>query len=414
VHLKAGLPDYMVPAQWVLLQAMPLSPNGKLDRKALPLPDHAEDKKYEAPRTALERELASLWTQALKVERVGLDDDFFESGGHSILMLGLLEKIRQAFDTHLPLHEFMTHPTIRQLSHWLRSSGQQIPSALVRMAGDDPESPNLFCLPPAGGVVFAYYPLAYRLRRRYQTYGVLHRSIIEAGLRYRSWDAMVDGFLADILEQQPHGPYHFLGWSSGGLLAMAICNRLEARGESVQWLGLVDAALPVAFSGFYRTAEVIEQPAEDEDLAQLVAVIKGFFPEVGEDWIARHWADAKDQTPALRPVDHVLAQLAMDKDMPVDEFRQLYDVQKLAAEMAVGFDVFEQVTELQRQAQITPSQVKPHCWWSSTTFIDTHALIREFAARCTRSGVARAEVVDIEHSLMVRSEVFLASLESQG
>ncbi|MVX76466.1 non-ribosomal peptide synthetase, partial [Escherichia coli] len=112
-HLLAHLPDYMVPAQWVLLAHMPLSPNGKLDRKALPKADaHLQERVYQAPQTELEQRLAAIWSEVLEVERVGLNDNLFELGGHSLLVLMLKERIRKATGTALSVSQLMLNPTI--------------------------------------------------------------------------------------------------------------------------------------------------------------------------------------------------------------------------------------------------------------------------------------------------------------
>ncbi|WP_333981946.1 phosphopantetheine-binding protein, partial [Pseudomonas aeruginosa] len=95
--LKASLPEYMVPTQWVFLAALPLLPNGKLDRKALPAPEAGDSQQvYAAPETDLEQQLATIWAEVLKLERVGLTDNFFELGGDSIISLQVVSRARQA------------------------------------------------------------------------------------------------------------------------------------------------------------------------------------------------------------------------------------------------------------------------------------------------------------------------------
>jgi len=105
-HLAAVLPDYMVPAQWVVLERMPLSPNGKLDRKALPKPELGQSRReYVAPQSDVEQRLAALWQEVLKVEQVGLADNFFELGGHSLLMVRLVSRIKAEFSIELPIQD---------------------------------------------------------------------------------------------------------------------------------------------------------------------------------------------------------------------------------------------------------------------------------------------------------------------
>ena len=125
--LKAKLPDYMVPNAFVMLESMPLTPNGKVDRRALPAPDlHSEIKdKYVAPRTPIEEILAQIWSQVLKVEQVGIHDNFFELGGHSLLATQVLSRIRDRFKVQLPLHELFNTPTIAELAPSIEKLQQQ-------------------------------------------------------------------------------------------------------------------------------------------------------------------------------------------------------------------------------------------------------------------------------------------------
>ncbi|MCS3473142.1 acyl carrier protein, partial [Pseudomonas sp. JUb42] len=113
VHLKAGLPDYMVPNHWILLAAMPLSPNGKLDRKALPAPDATTGSRdYLAPEGALEIDVARVWAQTLLRERISLNDNFFELGGHSLLAARMMSTIRSELGLDVPLRLLFEYPCL--------------------------------------------------------------------------------------------------------------------------------------------------------------------------------------------------------------------------------------------------------------------------------------------------------------
>ncbi|MBD2562852.1 MULTISPECIES: non-ribosomal peptide synthetase [Nostoc] len=125
--LKAKLPDYMVPNAFVMLESMPLTPNGKVDRRALPAPDLHSDRteKYVASRTPIEEILVQIWSQVLKVEQVGIHDNFFELGGHSLLATQLVSRIRDRFKVQLPLHELFNAPTIVELAPLIGKLQQQ-------------------------------------------------------------------------------------------------------------------------------------------------------------------------------------------------------------------------------------------------------------------------------------------------
>ncbi len=123
-HLKSGLPDYMVPTHLVLLEAMPLTPNGKLDRKALPAPDVSlAQQDYLAPQTEMEQQLATIWADVLKVERVGITDNFFELGGHSLLATQVVTRAQKRLQRNVPLRAMFEFNTVQALAQHLESLG---------------------------------------------------------------------------------------------------------------------------------------------------------------------------------------------------------------------------------------------------------------------------------------------------
>jgi acyl carrier protein len=117
-YLKAKLPDCMVPAACVLLEARPLTPNGKVDRRALPAPDYSrsELESFVAPRTPLEEMVAASWSQVLGIERVGIHDDYFDLGGHSLLAMQVISRLRTMAQVEVPLRSFFEAPTVAQLA----------------------------------------------------------------------------------------------------------------------------------------------------------------------------------------------------------------------------------------------------------------------------------------------------------
>ncbi|MBC6435454.1 hypothetical protein FM036_38785, partial [Nostoc sp. HG1] len=125
--LKAKLPEYMIPNVFVILESLPLTPSGKVDRRVLPAPDlHSEiTEKYIAPRTPIEEMLAQIWAQVLKVEQVGIYDNFFELGGHSLLATQLVSRIRNIFKVELPLRELFAAATVAELAHLIGQLQQQ-------------------------------------------------------------------------------------------------------------------------------------------------------------------------------------------------------------------------------------------------------------------------------------------------
>ncbi|WP_248796630.1 non-ribosomal peptide synthetase [Pseudomonas sp. MWU13-2105] len=143
--LKANLPDYMVPAHWVVLDALPMTPGGKLDRKALPKPDpSAWQQAYAAPRSEREQQLAAIWAQVLQVERVGLDDNFFELGGHSLLAAQVISRIHSGLGIDIPLRLIFEKPQLNEFAQALEGSGLALTddglSDIERMMNDMAEA----------------------------------------------------------------------------------------------------------------------------------------------------------------------------------------------------------------------------------------------------------------------------------
>ncbi|MBC3414350.1 hypothetical protein HU720_23945, partial [Pseudomonas sp. SWRI51] len=140
-HLRRGLPDYMVPNQWLALDALPLSPNGKLDRKALPAVNTATlQKVYEAPANAREQRLAAVWADVLRLERVGVNDNFFELGGDSIVSIQVVGRARQQ-GLHFSPKELFQHQTVRGLAGVLREGGDAVHAEQGPVTGDMPLLP---------------------------------------------------------------------------------------------------------------------------------------------------------------------------------------------------------------------------------------------------------------------------------
>ncbi|RUI54560.1 hypothetical protein IPC394_30305, partial [Pseudomonas aeruginosa] len=168
--LKRHLPDYMVPAHLMLLERMPLTVNGKLDRQALPQPDASlSQQAYRAPGSELEQRIAAIWAEILGVERVGLDDNFFELGGHSLLLLMLKERIGDTCQATLSISQLMTHASVAKQAACIE--GQARESLLVPLNGRREGSP-LFMFHPSFGSVHCYKTLAMALRDRHPVKGV--------------------------------------------------------------------------------------------------------------------------------------------------------------------------------------------------------------------------------------------------
>ncbi|UWF47458.1 amino acid adenylation domain-containing protein [Pseudomonas sp. N3-W] len=243
-HLQGQLPDYMVPSAYVQLASLPLTGNGKLDRKALPAPDHTAllSRAYEAPSTELEQTLARLWAEVLTLERVGRHDNFFELGGHSLLAVRLVNLIQQA-GLSVSLAELFQHASIESLATLLSQRTSAAPAeqeVMTVRVGD--RQPALFLVHEFSGQDVYFPALGRHISGDFPIYGLPGRALGPNPLQ--TMECLAARLVTIIRGVQPHGPYRLAGWSFGGVLAYEIALQLLGADEEVDFLGLIDTYVP--------------------------------------------------------------------------------------------------------------------------------------------------------------------------
>src|SRR5690606_38051587 len=290
------LPDYMVPSAFVVLDALPLSANGKLQRSALPAPDRtAAATPARAPRSATEAALLDLFSDVLDLPpgpdgaaRFGIDDDFFVLGGHSLLGAQLMTRIRERWSVDGGLGVIFAHPTVARLAERTDRPDDASPAGAMADVGLGPtihlvrvpESTRtpVFCIHPAGGLSWCYGRLARALQPARDVYGLQAIGLDLAEALPASIDAMAADYVDRMRAIQPVGPYSMLGWSVGGILAHAMGVRLRTLGARVDMLAMLDA---------YPCDRWRDQPPPDEETALRALLL-----------IAGHDPDALPDTPA--------------------------------------------------------------------------------------------------------------------
>jgi amino acid adenylation domain-containing protein len=242
-YVSTRLPDHMVPSAFVIIESLPLTPNGKLDRRALPVPEVAAfaHAAYEAPQGETERVLAALWSGLLGVEKVGRHDNFFALGGHSLMAVQMMRKIR-SYGLECSLSDIFEYARLANLADRIAQSpvfNTQIGAIKVRAGGT--ESPLFFV--PSGLADYSYaISLAQQVRVTCPIY-VLPWSAIGDPLPH-SMEDMAERMIPLIQAIQPEGPYRIAGYSSGGILAYAIAHGLMRKEASVEFLGFIDVPAP--------------------------------------------------------------------------------------------------------------------------------------------------------------------------
>ncbi len=262
--LKDTLPEPMVPAVVVLLDALPVMPNGKIDRQALPAPERSRpelEKTFVAPRDDLELQLAHIWEEVLGVRPVGVRDNFFELGGHSLMAVRLFALIEKQLGKKLPLTAVFHGATVEQLVDLLRQQTSHSPrSSLVAIQPGGSKRP-LFLVHPAGGQVFPYVHLAKHLGPDQPCYGLQARSLEDGQDPHARIEDMAACYIQAMQTVQPEGPYHLGGWSMGGVVAFEMAQQLHAQGQRVALLVSLDGRIPSSGETF---------PEQDSEAASLV------------------------------------------------------------------------------------------------------------------------------------------------
>ncbi|GGA37501.1 surfactin synthase subunit 1 [Kroppenstedtia guangzhouensis] len=234
VYVSEHLPGYMIPTHYILLERMPLTVNGKVDRRALPQPDPSSLRKasYEAPANTLEEQLAAIWKEVLHLERVGVEDDFFLIGGHSLRAVKMTALVYERLGWEISLRDLYEQPTIRRLATRLEF-GEKKRQPLVCLNGTSERlqaGRTLFAFPPLGGDAYTFKAMAAYLT-----------DIHLYGFDFIQEDDRIAQYVRYITSVQPEGAYTLLGYSAGGSLAYETAVALEAAGLKVAGLILMDS-----------------------------------------------------------------------------------------------------------------------------------------------------------------------------
>ncbi len=284
------LPDYLVPTAFVLLDELPATVNGKTDRKALPAPQWSARARGREPRSTLERRLTEVFADILgQAGGLSIDDSFFDLGGHSLLAARLISRVRRELNADLSIRTLFTAPTPAALAshiagHTAQSASDGLEVLIPLRIGGTREP--LFCVHPAVGLSWPYAGLLRYLAPDRPVYGLQSRGFTDAGATNIGIEEMVTDYLTQIRSVQPAGPYHLLGWSFGGNVAHTIAARLQADGEQVALLAVLDAypvtpdpaAMPLAADDPASLAKLLvsiggrpDGPVTVNDLTRLAA-----------------------------------------------------------------------------------------------------------------------------------------------
>jgi thioesterase domain-containing protein len=234
----------MIPSIFVWIDAIPRTPNGKVDRGALPAPGFNRptlDKSFIVPRDALELDLAHMWEHILGIRSIGVRDDFFELGGHSLMAIRLMANVQRLCSHDLPLGLLFQARTIEQLSMVIRQQvGGFSQSSLVAIQPNGSKRP-FFCVHPATGIVLCYTGLARHLDADRPFYGLQAQGLEDDLPPLTCIEDMAAQYITVVQQVQQQGPYLLGGWSMGGVVAFEMAQQLRQQGQQVALLTLLDS-----------------------------------------------------------------------------------------------------------------------------------------------------------------------------
>ncbi|MGE7879843.1 thioesterase domain-containing protein, partial [Peribacillus muralis] len=246
-HLKRQLPNYMVPAHFIEVDTIPLTTNGKVDRKALNSLTIQRESTFSTPiipRDEIEYQLITIWQDLLQIEDVHVNDDFFNRGGHSLLVIKLISKIREKFGKEIKVSALIKNPTVEGIAYLIRRNHGMAKSLSVVVPLQESEKRPFFCVHPFMGNVFCYIQLARLLKHHCTFYGLQNPLVEKEGMNGLTLPEVVQLYIEEMKRAQPEGPYRLGGWSLGGAIAYEMATMLRNQGEEVELLVLMDSKVP--------------------------------------------------------------------------------------------------------------------------------------------------------------------------
>ncbi len=273
--LTSRLPGYMVPSFIALIKSIALTPNGKVDLRALPQPEAVSIAEYIAPRNPVEAKLVEIWVEVLGKDAVkapiGINANFFELGGHSLKATVLASKIHKELNAILPLAVIFKTPTIKDLGDYIMNTDRNVQRVfdgnLVPIKETSPQNNHLFLIHDGSGEVEGYLEFCKHLTSNFNCWGLRADRLKGLAPRNVTVQELAETYITAMKKIQPLGPYYIIGWSLGGTIAYEIAAQLEQMNQQIAFLALIDAPAP---------SKIVWQKAEEFNLEAEFNFVKGF------------------------------------------------------------------------------------------------------------------------------------------
>ena len=254
-QLKNLLPEYMIPSSFVILEKLPLTTNGKIDRKALPSPErgYGMDKtKFEEPKTPIEQVLANIWCDVLGLDKVGINDNFFELGGHSILGVKMFNEVEREVGVKVNLSMLFIASTIAELARFISNEGPSRPLSCLVPLQPHGTKPPLFCIHMHNGNVNRWRVLIKHLGNDRPLYAIQPVGLDFNKQPHTNIEEMAAHYIKVMREVQPYGPYNLAGLCFSGMVVFEMATLLQQMGEKVNFLGMINNYAPPENPTMYR------------------------------------------------------------------------------------------------------------------------------------------------------------------
>jgi tyrocidine synthetase-3 len=251
-YLSHQLPAYMIPAFFVFLDRIPLTPNGKVDRQALPEPEITLEQAHVTPRDEVEKKLAAIWSGVLGLEeeKISMEVNFFELGGHSLKATVLATQIHNRLQVRIPVIEVFKRPTIRRQAEYINTRSKQkenhkpLDNKLVPLREINGGDKHLFLVHDGSGEVEGYIDLCNRLTNEFNCWGINADKLVNDAPKKLTIENLAFDYVNAIQTIQPQEPYCIAGWSIGGTIAFEMVRKLEQRNKTVKFFALIDVPPP--------------------------------------------------------------------------------------------------------------------------------------------------------------------------
>ena len=284
--LSAHLPGYMVPSYFVQIERLPLTTNGKIDKKALPAPGKNTGTFYVAPRSEIETQLVEIWAGVLGIDPghgvpIGIDDNFFQLGGHSLSLIHMISRVQSEMKQSVSMAQVFSAPTVRQLAGYLEgAAGEDTPGIvddnLVLLRKGD-KNRHMYIIHGGNGEVNGYVEFCNRLHLPFNYWGIRCSPISD----YTPVDITVEEiaslYIKKIKQIQPEGPYHITGWCIGGTIAFEMVRQLEQQEEKIDFFAIIDAPPPLSYSSPDASGYTI-----DTEKQFLMTLLQGHYSQIIE------------------------------------------------------------------------------------------------------------------------------------